>query len=364
MLKQLCAANPDLPLDSLLEEEYPAFAKVPLPETFDVGLDLKTKGENGEEGVTGRFRVQIFFTDSAKPYECGLNLAFRRILPEIPSYQDLGFNAAAGLLVNDILDRTITHGLVLVIGATGSGKSTSVAAMVDAINATLPLNIISIEDPVEYRHPPKQAYIRQISLHRNVISYPQAIRNALRQDPDIVVIQEIRDHQTAIEALKLAGANRLVFGTFHGLTDTASALLDFCKLVGDNFHAVATHLQAIVAQQLLPASDGQGRVLIQEVLRPRKNLRIRELLRSKCQDPEVYYAELGQANTSLLKYEVSTVHSLAEAVVGNKINLSVAMATASHENELREAISLLAEPAPNNTQSHNTPGFLKNRNLE
>lgn len=325
------------------------------PEPFDIGVDIFSS-----EGRVGRFRVQIFFAESDSPFEAGLNMAFRRILPEVPTHLELGFCPAASHLISDLVSQKLTNGLVLVVGATGSGKSTSVAAMLETLNQKVALNITTIEDPVEFKFRNKRSFFRQIGIRRHVATYPQALKHVLRQDPDIIVIQEIRDAEMARHALNLAQTNHLVIATLHGLTDTASALLQFVQMVGGDYLAVANHLQAVVAQQLLPSKNRDAkRVLVQEVMRPRSNAVIQRLLRSHSADTDAYAQAIGQAN-EVKSVEVRFVESLFTAVSHNEISAGRAFTATRYESELLE---LFEARSLGNTISDHIPHYLQQRDL-
>lgn len=323
------------------------------PEPFDIGVDVFSS-----EGRTGRFRVQIFFAESDSPVEAGLNMAFRRILPAVPTHLDLGFCPAASHLISDLVSQKLANGLVLVVGATGSGKSTSVAAMLETLNEKAALNITTIEDPVEFKFHNKRSFFRQIGIRRHVPTYAEALKHVLRQDPDIIVIQEIRDAEMARHALNLAQTNHLVIATLHGLTDTASALLQFVQMVGGDYLSVANHLQAIVAQQLLPSKNRDAkRVLVQEVMRPRLNAAIQRLLRSHSADTDAYAQAIGRAN-EVKSIEVRFVESLFMAVSHNEISAGRAFTATRYEAELLE---LFEARSLGNTISDHVPQYLQQR---
>jgi Tfp pilus assembly pilus retraction ATPase PilT len=211
-----------------------------------------------------------------------------------------------------------------------------VAAMIEAINQQLSVNVTTIEDPVEFKFKNKTAFIRQIDLQKHTTSCAAALRNVLRQDPDIIVIQEIRDDETAQLALSLAQTNHLVIATLHGLTDSPSALLRFIAMTGNKFAAAATHTQAVIAQQLLAPKDRRSkRVLIQEVMRPRQNPEIKKLLRDRSTEVEAYDDAVGKFN-SVTNLEVRYVTSLFQALKNNEIAAAKAFAATRHEEELLE----------------------------
>ncbi len=199
-------------------------------------------------------------------------------------YRERGKTAlAVRMLPKDMLSLTGLHlppqlndlaklhsGLVLVCGATGSGKSTTLATLIDEINEKRACHIITIEDPIEFVHEDRRALIHQRELFTDVPSFPDAVRAALREDPDVVLIGELRDTETIRTALTAAETGHLVFSTLH----TGDAVGSIERLVGSfpaEEQVVARHrigmcLRAVVAQHLLPASNGRGRVPAVEIL--------------------------------------------------------------------------------------------------
>jgi twitching motility protein PilT len=205
----------------------------------------------------GRFRANAYNQRNS------LALALRVIPFRVRSLEELGCPRSCTVLLNR------PYGLVLVVGPTGSGKSTTLAAMIDRINETKPVHILTIEDPVEYLHHHKTAMINQREVGTDAVSFEAGLRSALREDPDVVLLGEMRDLESIQIALSLAETGHLVFATLH--TNDASQALD--RMV-DVFPAekrdqiqtmLAGSLQGVVSQRLLPASTG-GRVAAYEVL--------------------------------------------------------------------------------------------------
>jgi twitching motility protein PilT len=154
------------------------------------------------------------------------------------------------------------EGLVLVVGVTGSGKSSTLAAMIEHINATRAENIITVEDPVEYRFIPKKSIISQREIGVDVDSYPMALRYIVREDPDVIFIGELRDHDTVLAAVQAAETGHLVFGSMH-TADTMQAfsrIMEFFPSHEHGFlrHALSNTLKAVCAQRLLPALPEVG----------------------------------------------------------------------------------------------------------
>ena len=210
----------------------------------------------GLDGI-GRFRANAFRQRNA------LALALRVIPFRIRSLEELG----APPIATDLLNRP--YGLVLVVGPTGSGKSTTLAAMIDRINDTRPVHILTIEDPVEYLHNHKVAMVNQREVGTDVNGFLDGLRSALREDPDVILLGEMRDLESISITLTLAETGHLVFATLH--TNDAAQALD---RVVDVFPAerrdqiqiqLAGTLQGVISQRLLPAQGG-GRVAAYEVL--------------------------------------------------------------------------------------------------
>jgi len=206
----------------------------------------------------GRFRGSIFTQVE------GWSAVFRVIPSSIPSLDDLGLQPSIEKLAR------LQNGLVLVTGPTGSGKSTTLAALVRQINETSARHIITVEDPIEYVHEPVKSRITQRQVGKHVESFGAALRSALREAPDVLVIGEMRDSETIQLALSAAETGVLVFGTLH--TNTAARAVDrildtLSEDVRDHARGVlSVLLRAVLAQRLLRRSTGEGRVAAVEVL--------------------------------------------------------------------------------------------------
>lgn len=209
-------------------------------------------------GRTSRFRVNVFRDKGT------VASAFRVIPTKIPTLTDLGLPAVIEKLTH------LKRGLILVTGPTGSGKSTTLAAMINAINMGRSEHIITIEDPIEYLHSHKMSVINQRELGQDTKTFPNALRAALREDPDVILVGEMRDLETMQMAVSSAETGHLVFATLH--TNSAATTVD--RIV-DSFPPgqqeqirlqLSNNLQAVLCQQLLPRASGHGRVCSQEIM--------------------------------------------------------------------------------------------------
>jgi twitching motility protein PilT len=222
-------------------------------------------------GVKGlsRFRANIFMQRGA------VAGAFRTIPFDIRTFQDLGLPE----IMNELVKKP--RGLILVTGPTGSGKSTTLAAMVDRINSDRCEHIITIEDPIEYLHPHKKCLINQREVHADTASFSTALRYVLRQDPDVVLIGEMRDLETIEAALTVSETGHMTLATLHtnSAVQTMNRIIDvFPPHQQEQIRVQLSFvLEGILAQQLIPKKSGNGRVLAVELLVP--NPAIRNLIR-------------------------------------------------------------------------------------
>ncbi|MBI2212019.1 MAG: type IV pilus twitching motility protein PilT [Acidobacteria bacterium] len=278
-------------------------------------------------GIKGlaRFRGNIFNQRGA------VAAVYRQIPYEILGFKELGLPA----VVEEICKKP--RGLVLVTGPTGSGKSTTLAAMIDKINKERHEHIITIEDPVEFLHSHKACVVNQRELHADTHSFSNALKSALRQDPDVVLIGEMRDLETIESALRIAETGHLTFGTLH----TNSAAQTINRIV-DVFPAhqqpqiraqLSFVLEGILCQALLPRANGKGRAMAMEILVP--NSAIRNLIREDKVHQIYSMMQTGQA-----KYGMQTFNqSLATLYFKKAITLDTAISRSSNPDELQEMIS-------------------------
>src|SRR2546421_3656008 len=212
-----------------------------------------------------RFRGNLF-------NQRGATGAVFRVIPfEIKSFQQLGLPA----VVTKLCEKP--RGLILVTGPTGSGKSTTLAAMIDKINSERHEHIITIEDPIEYIHSHKSCLVNQREIHSDTGSFANALRAALREDPDIVLIGEMRDLETVEAALKIAETGHLTFGTLHtnSAAQTVNRIIDIfpANQQAQIRTQLSLVLEGIVCQALLPKVDGKGRVCSLEIMIPTPAIR-------------------------------------------------------------------------------------------
>ena len=287
----------------------------------------ETKELDFSFGIKGlaRFRCNVFNQRGA------VGAVYRLIPEKIRSFGDLGLPQVLATLAER------PRGLVLVTGPTGSGKSTTLAAMIDKINAERHDHILTIEDPIEYIHQHKSCLVNQREIHSDTDSFSNALRAALREDPDIVLIGEMRDLETVEAALKIAETGHLTFGTLH----TNSAAQTINRII-DIFPAsqqsqirtqLSLVLEGIVCQALLPKADGKGRVASLEILIPTPA--IRNLIR----DDKVHQI-YGAMQTGQEKLGMQTANqSLASLYMKKLITLEMAMNASSNRDELQDMIN-------------------------
>jgi len=266
-----------------------------------------------------RFRVNVYFQRES------LGGAFRMIPAELKTLEDLGLPTQLHELSKK------PRGLVLVTGPTGSGKSTTLAAVVDEINRTRDDHIMTIEDPIEFLHRHKRCIVNQREIGPDAVSFADALRGALRQDPDVILLGEMRDLETISTAITAAETGHLVFATLH--TQDAPSTID--RLI-DVFPAaqqeqirvqLAATLQGIVTQTLLPTVDGKGRVAALEILLP--DDAVRNLIR-QAKVEQIY--SVMQTNTS--RGMQTLEQALVDLVTRGIITQEIAMSRSSRPDQL------------------------------
>jgi twitching motility protein PilT len=270
-----------------------------------------------------RFRVNVYFQREA------LGAAFRQIPQGIKSLEELRLPQSLHELT------TKPRGLVLVTGPTGSGKSTTLAALIDEINRTRSEHILTIEDPIEFVHAHKRCIVNQREIGVDARGFGEALRAALRQDPDVILLGEMRDLETIATALTAAETGHLVFGTLH--TQSAPGTID---RVIDVFPAeqqeqvrvqLASTLQGVVTQALLPTADGVGRIAALEILFP--DDAVRNLIRQGKVE-QVY--SVMQTNTT--RGMQTLEQSLADLTMRRVITKEVAMGATSRPEQFESLL--------------------------
>jgi twitching motility protein PilT len=278
-------------------------------------------------GIKGlsRFRGNIFMQRGA------VAGAFRAISFDILNFSELGVPAAATELLKK------PKGLVLVTGPTGTGKSTTLAAMIDKINSEKSDHIVTVEDPIEYLHRHKSCIVNQREVNQDTKSFTAALRHILRQDPDIILIGEMRDLETIEAALICAETGHLTFATLHtnSCVETINRIIDVFP--SHQQTQIRTQLsfvlEGVLAQQLIPRVGGKGRVLCMEVMIP--NAAIRNLIREDKIQQIYSQMQVGQA-----KFGMQTMNqALLSLVERHMISLEDAMERSHNLDEFRQMLS-------------------------
>jgi twitching motility protein PilT len=271
-----------------------------------------------------RFRVNAF------NHNRGAGAVFRTIPSKILSLEQLN----APKIFADLALKP--RGMVLVTGPTGSGKSTTLAAMIDKINAETRQHIMTIEDPIEYLHPHKLCLVNQREVHADTHSFTDALRSVLRQDPDIVLIGEMRDLETIEAAMTIAETGHLVFATLHTNTAIGSInrIIDvFPPHQQSQIRAqLSFTLQAVITQTLVPRADGPGRAMIQEIMLP--NAAIRNLIREDKVHQIYSVMQTGQGVSGMQTMN----QALLAAYTKRQIKLEDALARSPDSAELQSMI--------------------------
>ncbi len=277
-------------------------------------------------GLTGkgRYRVNVFLQRDS------VATAIRRLPYDIPQFEELGLPAP---VLRQLCEKN--RGMILLTGPTGSGKSTSLAAMVDYINQNFRKHIISVEDPIEYLHYHNKCVINQREVGQDTSEFRIALRHILRQDPDVVQIGEMRDIETIRSMLTVAETGHLAFSTLH-TNDTISTVNRIIDVFPHEQQQqvriqLSFVLQAVIAQQLLPMRGGEGRALACEVMVV--NPAIRNLIREE--DISQIYSQLQMGREAGMQ---TMNASLAELVKGGLITESTALSRCSDVKEMNSLL--------------------------
>jgi twitching motility protein PilT len=281
-----------------------------------------------------RFRANVFMQRGS------VAAVYRTIPYEIKGFKELGLPP----VVSQICEKP--RGLVLVTGPTGSGKSTTLAAMLDKINKERHEHIITIEDPIEYLHNHQKCLVNQREVHSDTHSFTNSLRAALREDPDVVLIGEMRDLETIESALRIAETGHLTFATLHtnSAAQTINRIVDvFPSHQQSQIRAQLSFvLEGIMCQALLPKASGSGRALAMEILVP--NSAIRNLIREDKIHQIYSTMQTGQERHGMQTFN----QSLATLYFKKQITLQLALSMSSNSDELQDMI--------NRGTGLNTPG--------
>ncbi len=298
---------------SALSEEQ----KINFEKANEIDLSFSVRG-------LSRFRANVFTQRGA------IAGAFRMIPFRISSFEELGIPPIVGQIANK------PRGLILVTGPTGSGKSTTLASIIDKVNSEQRLHIMTIEDPIEYLHQHKMSLVNQREVGSDTMSFKAALKYVLRQDPDVVLIGEMRDHETMEAAMTIAETGHLVFATLH-TNSTISAINRIIDAFPPHQQQqvraqLSFGLAAVMTQLLIPRANANGRVLAMEILIP--NAAVKNLIREDKLHQIYSIMQVGQQGSGM-----QTINqSLCQLVQMGLISLDEAYAHASDTEELRQMI--------------------------
>lgn len=283
----------------------------------------------GLKGLS-RFRGNIFMQRGA------VAGVFRTIPFEIKTFEQLGLP----LVVQELANKP--RGLVLVTGPTGSGKSTTLAAIIDKINTERHEHIITIEDPIEFLHPHKNCIVNQREVGSDTASFKRALKSILRQDPDVVLLGELRDHETIEAALTIAETGHLVFATLHtnSCVQTINRIVDvFPSHQQPQIRAQLSFvLEGVLSQTLIRKASGQGRALALEIMIP--NSAIRNLIRE-----DKIHQIYSQMQVGQQKFGMQTMNqSLLNLYLKRQITLDDMFGKSSDPEELRQMLQAAGGP--------------------
>jgi twitching motility protein PilT len=268
-----------------------------------------------------RFRVNAFRQRGS------VSLVIRTIPFLIRTFDELGLPPVLRTLAEE------ERGIILLTGTTGSGKSTTLAAMIDHINSTMAKHIVTVEDPIEFLHKDKHSLINQREVGMDTMSFKQALRRVLRQDPDVILIGEMRDEETVHTALSAAETGHLVFSTVHTVdaVETVNRLIDFFPphMHGQVRAMLAGTLKGAISQRLVKTSDGRGRVAVCEVLR--MTGRVRDMI----MDP----VQTGRLHEVIQDGEYYGMQTFDQALFGHlkagRITMEEALKAATSPNDFK-----------------------------
>jgi twitching motility protein PilT len=294
------------------------------------------------EGVS-RFRVNAFKQRGS------ISIVCRAIPFEIRSVEELGLPPVVTRLAEE------QRGIILVTGTTGSGKSTTLAAMIDHINRNRPHHIVTLEDPIEYLHPDKRSIVNQREIGADTDSFARAMKRVLRQDPDVILVGEMRDEETVRTALSAAETGHLVLSTVHTLdaTETINRIIDFFppRLQHQARVMLASTLKGAIAQRLVPDISGDGRVPASEVL----------VVTGRVQDLILNPEETGKITEVIGEGEFYGMRTFDQSLLGyvteGKISEEVALEYASSPHDFKLMVSAGGQRASGIEQLAPQPGI-------
>ena len=312
---------------------------------------LPARSEFDEEGEAdfsysiprlSRFRVNAFRQRGS------ISIVCRAIPYQVRTIEDLGLPAAIRALAEE------RRGIILLTGTTGSGKSTTLAAMIDHINETRAEHVITLEDPIEYLHSDKRSIINQREVGSDTRSFARAMRRVLRQDPDVILIGEMRDEETVRTALSAAETGHLVLSTLHTLdaTETINRIIDFFPphLQQQARVMLASTLRGAVSQRLVPTAGGDGRVAASEVM----------IVTGRVEDLILNPEETGKISQVIAEgdyYGMQTFdQSLLEHVQAGRVSERVAMDYASSPHDFKLMLASSGQRASDLSQLGAEPG--------
>jgi twitching motility protein PilT len=338
------------PLDDAALSEVLAVVGRRAPEKIQAFHDVGDLDIAYQDGDLPRFRVNAYRQRSA------ISFAFRVIPKTVPGFEQLNMPPGVQKLAEE------HRGLILVTGATGSGKTTTLAAMIDYMNRNRKQHIITIEDPIEILHPDRQCIVNQREVGLDTESFGQALRRALRQDPDVILIGELRDAETAQTALQAAESGHLVLSTLHTIdaAETVGRMIEFFPPEKQEVirSIMAGVLRGVISQRLLPKLDG-GRVAAVEVMV--MNSRIADLVREGRPDEisdaiaEGEFFQMQTFTQALIEHALSgrVDEEVAANAATNRHDFLVSLEQASKRKRAADAAEALAvatpapaEPAP------------------
>lgn len=304
-------------IEAMLEDMFPAHRRQEFEQKG--ALDFSATGTTGD-----RFRINLFRATG------DTHASIRRVQSTPPTFESLNLPK----VYRDLLTKTM-NGLVLVSGVTGSGKSSTLAAMLDCLNELRSIHIITIEDPVEFLFKPKKSIISQREIGIDVANFEEALRYVVRQDPDVILIGELRDKETMLAAIQAAETGHLVLGSLHvsDAQQTFSRMLEFFPRADHAFirSSLASSLRAVTCQRLLPGIEPGSRYPATEVLI--NNPVVKDIIMRE-KDSEIP-AIIKQSREAGMR---SFTHSLCELIETEKIHFDTAMEYAPNRDALASAV--------------------------